>query len=97
DTPWFAAGLESDEPPLFGGGEYRALNDVVLLLPADHAAMLAYARAMAIWHDNHRHCGRCGVATLSMEAGHSLLCTNPACRHRTFPRTDPVIITLITD
>jgi NAD+ diphosphatase len=96
-VPWFAAGLEGEEPPFFGGGEYRALNEVVLLLPSDQASLLAHARAMVIWHDNHRHCGRCGTATVSTEAGHSRLCTNVACRHRTFPRTDPVIITLIVD
>jgi len=97
DVPWFGAGLESEEPPLFGGGEYRALNEVVLVLPADLASILAHARAMAIWHDNHRFCGRCGTATVSMEAGHSRQCPNPACGYRTYPRTDPVIITLVTD
>jgi NAD+ diphosphatase len=98
DEPWFAAGLAGEEPPFLANGcEYRALNDVVLLLPGDQAAMLAYARAMVIWHDNHRFCGRCGTATASTEAGHSRICTNPACGHRTFPRTDPVVITLITN
>src|SRR5581483_588908 len=97
EAPWVGAGLESEEPPLFGGGEYRSLNEVVLLLPEDLASILAHARAMAIWHDNHRHCGRCGTATISMEAGHSRQCTNPTCGYRTFPRTDPVIITLIID
>lgn len=96
DAPWFAAGFPPTEtPPL--PGEYRALNEVVLLMPGDHAAILAYARALMIWHETHRHCGRCGAANISTEAGHCRQCTNAACGHRTFPRTDPVVITLIVD
>ncbi|MHB1206724.1 MAG: NAD(+) diphosphatase [Rhodospirillaceae bacterium] len=96
ETPWFAVGFPPREaPPL--PGDYRALNDVVLLMPGDQAAILAYARAVVIWNANHRHCGRCGSETLSAESGHCRVCINTACAHRTFPRTDPVVITLITD
>jgi NAD+ diphosphatase len=98
DTPWFVAGLpESEEPPAFSApGAFKDLNTVVGLLPGDDAAILAYARAMVIWHYNHRHCGRCGAPAAMTESGHSRTCTNTACNHRTFPRTDPVVITLIT-
>lgn len=96
DTPWFAIGFPPREAPPFPG-DYRALNDVVLLMPGDQAAILAYARAVVIWNANHRHCGRCGSETLSAEAGHCRVCINAVCAHRTFPRTDPVVITLITD
>ena len=103
ETPWFVAGLpDSDAPPRwegpasFAAADYRALNEIVALLPGADAGILAYARAMVIWHHNHRHCGRCGAPAAMTEAGHSSTCTNPACGHRTFPRTDPVIITLIT-
>ncbi len=96
DTPWFAAGFPAaDTAPI--AGDYRALNDVVLLMPGDQASILAYARAMVIWHENHRYCSRCGTATVSDEAGHCRKCTNAACGYRSFPRTDPVVITLITD
>ena len=102
-TPWFALGLAHSEapPPLnipgaFTDLDYRALNEVVALLPGEDASILAYARAMILWHHNHRHCGRCGARTTITESGHSSTCINPACAHRTFPRTDPVVITLIT-
>jgi NAD+ diphosphatase len=95
EAPWFAVGFPpSETQPL--AGDYRALNDVVLLMPGDQAAILAYARALVIWNANHRYCGRCGAATLGSEAGHCRICTNPVCAHRTFPRTDPVVIMLIT-
>jgi NAD+ diphosphatase len=95
-TPWFALCLPGSETPpeLDVGGEFKVLNDVVAVLPGDEAAILAYARAMVLWHRNHLHCGRCGAPNVMTEAGHSTTCT--ACEHRTFPRTDPVVITLIT-
>jgi NAD+ diphosphatase len=95
DTPWFGIGLpdSADAPDV--GGEFRVLTEVLALLPAHEAGLLAHARAMVIWHGNHRHCGRCGAPTRPSEAGHSRTCTDPACGHRSFPRTDPAVITAI--
>ena len=93
-TPCFAVALDGDTPPQAGGvfDELRGLGD--LLHPAD-AALLAYARAMIIWHEGHRHCGACGGTTENIEAGHTRLC--PACGARHFPRVDPAIIVLVAD
>lgn len=98
-VPWFAIGLAGNEtPPDLGlAAEFRMLNEVVAVLPSTEASILAYARAMVIWHDNHKHCGRCGAPTLSTEGGHSRSCTNEACAHRSYPRTDPAVITLVED
>jgi NAD+ diphosphatase len=98
-TPWFAIGFPSSEtPPELGlAGEFRTLNEMVTLLPPADASILAYARAMVIWHDNHKFCGRCGSVTLVTDGGHARACTNAACSHRSFPRTDPAVITLIED
>jgi len=96
DKPWFALGLPASETsPLFGEGQFEGLRDIVALLTIADASLLAYARAMVIWHENHKFCGRCGAETDTTEAGHSRTCTNSACRHRSFPRTDPVVITLV--
>lgn len=99
EEPWFALGLPGEEAPPEVGPENRFahLTEVVSTLPADEAAVLAYARAMVIWHFNHMHCGRCGAPTASGESGHSRACTDTACGHRSFPRTDPAVITLVTD
>ncbi len=98
-VPWFALGLPtSDVPPDLGlDGEYRTLNEMVTLLPSTDASILAYARAMIIWHENHQYCGRCGTATIATEGGHVRVCINTTCTHRSFPRTDPAVITLIED
>ena len=65
------------------------------LLDNRDAGLLAYARAMLNWHRNHRHCGRCGAATVSDSGGHRRRCTNASCGQTSFPRTDPAIIVLV--
>jgi NAD+ diphosphatase len=64
------------------------------LAPAD-AGLLAYARALHLWHAGHRFCGRCGAPTRSERAGHMRQCT--ACGLSSFPRLDPAIIVLVHD
>jgi len=98
-TPWFAIGLPAtDAPPTLNmDANFVILNEVVGILPAQDATLLAYARAMSIWHSNHLHCGRCGSPTKSTESGHSRTCSNSQCGYRSFPRTDPAVITLVTD
>ena len=95
DTPWFATEVPAADQPSAGESAFRILNDVLPLLPAEQATLLAYARGMVLWHHNHQHCSRCGAPAASTEAGHSRTCTNAACGYRSFPRTDPAVITAI--
>ena len=96
---WFALGLPdgSSPPDLKTPGKFVELRDVVTMLPASEATLLAYARAMVIWHFNHLYCGRCGANTDISESGHSRVCTEVTCGYRSFPRTDPAVITLVSD
>ena len=97
---YFAVGLPAggDEPPegLAARGVFRELRSVGTSLDADHASLLAYARAMAYWQQRHRFCGECGSPAASAEGGHQRACTNPECRAYHFPRTDPAIIVRVT-
>lgn len=94
-APWFAlAFAPEDEPPATGAAGFAGLRDIWVHTEEAFASRLVYARAMAIWHQNHPHCSRCGAKTVSTEAGHSRTCS--ACGHRSFPRTDPAVIMLIT-
>jgi NAD+ diphosphatase len=61
--------------------------------PAD-AALAASARAMFNWHRSHRFCAACGEPSAWSEGGWQRQC--PACNARHFPRTDPVVIMLVT-
>ncbi|HEX4153330.1 MAG TPA: NAD(+) diphosphatase [Steroidobacteraceae bacterium] len=97
-APLFACEVEDGEslttPP---GARFEELRKVAALMPADHAGLLGYARAILIWRRTHRYCGRCGAGTEPGRAGHVLVCTNPVCRHEHFPRIDPAIIVLVSD
>ena len=86
------------EPPaaLTALGEFQDLRRVSPLLSRFDGGMLAYARAMAFWHAQHRFCGACGSPTGSREGGHLRVCTNPQCKQQHFPRTDPAIIVCTT-
>ncbi len=64
------------------------------LAPAD-AGLVAYASALLNWHRSHPHCAVCGARTEVREGG--LLRRCPACGAHHHPRTDPVIIVLVTD
>jgi NAD+ diphosphatase len=76
---------------------FQELRPLTATLPADEAALLAYARALSIWHSRHLFCGVCGSATLPVSAGHCLRCSREGCAQDYFPRLDPAIIVLVSD
>lgn len=86
---------ESIEPPLAEGESLAELRPFASRLPGHDAGLLAYARALAIWRDQHRYCGRCGARMEAARAGHALSC--PDCGHESYPRIDPAIIVLVSD
>lgn len=77
--------------------EALELRAMAWQLPVEEAGVLAYARALMLWRERHRYCGRCGSPARAESAGHVLTCSNEACGHQQFPRIDPAIITLISD
>lgn len=86
---------EHGEPP--AGLRFEELRPLSALLPADEAALLAYARALTVWRARARHCGKCGAPTAPTRAGHCMVCSNHACAEEFFPRIDPAIIVLVSD
>jgi NAD+ diphosphatase len=98
DINVFAFEIESTEPPQLGPStRFEDLRLVASMLSPMEAGLLGYARGMVLWRARHRFCGICGAVTLAARGGHVLICTNPACRHEQFPRTDPAIIVLVSD
>jgi NAD+ diphosphatase len=65
---------------------WRALS----ILPAEDAAIYGTARCLIDWHNGHKFCGACGVATVLFRAGWGRKCNG--CDKEHFPRTDPVVI-----
>jgi NAD+ diphosphatase len=64
-------------------------------LTSEERALLFYSRSLTHWHEQQKYCSLCGFSTLPEEAGHVMGCTNPACAHQHFPRTDPATIMLV--
>jgi NAD+ diphosphatase len=62
------------------------------LVPADHLAPLAEAKALLHWHGRRHFCSNCGHPTEVVQAGWRRDCTH--CKAQHFPRTDPVVIML---
>ena len=52
---------------------------------------------MTFWHEKNKFCGVCGSKTKIEEAGFVLKCVNKNCNQSHFPRTDPAIITLVSN
>ncbi|MCB1606835.1 MAG: NAD(+) diphosphatase [Xanthomonadales bacterium] len=75
---------------------YPDLRMHAQLLDDFEAGLAAYARAMVIWHQRHRHCGLCGASTTSEAHGHRRRCSNADCATEHFPRVDPAIIVAVS-
>jgi NAD+ diphosphatase len=76
-------------------GERRGLRDLAPMLSQAEGGMVAHAVGLLNWHRRHRFCANCGAPSEAREAGHVREC--PACGTQHHPRTDPVVIMLVTD
>lgn len=64
------------------------------LVPEDEVGPLGEAKAVLDWHARHRFCAQCGGTTFAGASGWRRECTSCGAMH--FPRTDPVVIMLVT-
>ncbi|HEY6758322.1 MAG TPA: NAD(+) diphosphatase [Baekduia sp.] len=91
-------GLDDAGAPVFAiereGVELTGLRDLAVSLPGAELGTIAYASAMRAWARATRFCGVCGLPTEPREGGHVRVCANGHSHH---PRTDPVVIMLVTD
>ncbi|MFD0859007.1 NAD(+) diphosphatase [Roseovarius aquimarinus] len=90
----FADPTEQSHPDL-PDAVFAELRRIMVLLDAEEAAEAATARALFGWHDIHGFCARCGAPSEIVQAGWQRTC--PSCGAHHFPRTDPVVIMLVTD
>lgn len=73
---------------------FAELRRIMNQLGPRDAELAATAKAIHGWHASHGFCARCGAASEVHQAGWQRIC--PACGAHHFPRTDPVVIMLIT-
>src|SRR6201991_2586530 len=100
-----------DGAPIFGMGISAAAaekligrNDVAVtelrgmamqgVLPLEQLSAIAMAKSLVGWHQRHGFCANCGTRTSMTQGGWNRDC--PSCKVEHFPRTDPVVIMLVT-
>jgi NAD+ diphosphatase len=85
---------EQRHPALPADHVFAELRGVMTRLTAREAELAAMAKAILQWHASHGFCATCGAASVAAMAGWQRSC--PACGAHHFPRTDPVVIMLVT-
>ena len=80
--------------PATGDAVFAELRAIMTGLTPRDAELAATAKAVLAWHRSHRFCSACGARSETADAGWRRSC--PACGTPHFPRTDPVVIMLIT-
>lgn len=85
---------EQRHPALPPDHVFAELRGAMARLSPREAELLAMAKALTGWHASHGHCSRCGARSTPSHAGWQRTC--PACGTHHFPRTDPVVIMLVT-
>jgi NAD+ diphosphatase len=93
-TALFAVEMATADPPP-PGTTAVGLRDAAALLSHGEAGLIAQATGLVNWHRRHPRCSVCGAATEIAEAGYVRRC--PSCGAMHHPRTDPVVIMLVTD
>lgn len=63
-------------------------------IPSEQLSAIAMAKSMINWHRRHAYCANCGTRTRAAQGGWRRDC--PSCKAEHFPRTDPVVIMLVT-
>lgn len=76
------------------GGELFDLREHLAALSPRDAELAATARALLSWHHRHGFCAACGAPSRMVDSGWRRVCD--ACGASHFPRTDPVVIMLVT-
>ncbi len=85
---------EQRHPAMSDAQVFAELRAIMTQLSPRDAELAATAKAVMGWHLSHRFCARCGVESTMAMGGWQRDCA--ACSGHHFPRTDPVVIMLIT-
>ncbi|MCA8868377.1 MAG: NAD(+) diphosphatase [Rhodobacteraceae bacterium] len=85
---------EQHHPALPETQRFVELRRNMTRLDAHDAELAAMSVGVFAWHRAHRFCARCGERSAITPGGWQRVC--PSCKAHHFPRTDPVVIMLIT-
>ncbi|MDA0988855.1 MAG: NAD(+) diphosphatase [Chloroflexi bacterium] len=78
-------------------GDYKYIDAraATEILSGSDSGIVAQARAQVDWHKRHGFCSTCGHETVVRRSGQTRHCSMCDVTH--YPRTDPVIITVVSD
>jgi NAD+ diphosphatase len=88
-------GSGAARPAPTDGARAVPLRAAAAVLPQGEGGLVAYVASLCNWHRSHRFCAACGAETEVGAAGLIRAC--PRCGTHHHPRTDPVVIMLVTD
>ncbi|MGY2048063.1 NAD(+) diphosphatase [Methylobacterium sp. JK268] len=99
ERPVFAGALPAEAAARYEGDPSRRVLDlrgiaVEGAVPPAELGLLATAKSLLNWHARHGFCANCGAPTALSCGGFRRDCA--ACGTQHFPRTDPVVIMLVT-
>lgn len=80
--------------PGFPGAKFVEIRGLMPTLSRLDGECIATGKAILQWHSSHRFCSNCGAASAVESSGWVRKC--PQCGTQHFPRTDPVVIMVIT-
>lgn len=80
--------------PGFPGAKFVEIRGLMPTLSRLDGECIATGKAILQWHSSHRFCSNCGAASAAESSGWVRKC--PQCGTQHFPRTDPVVIMVIT-
>ena len=90
--------LDPSEQHYNGMGDdygFIELRSIMVNLSARDAELLSTAKALSNWHRENKYCSSCGAESVSSSGGWQRDCGS--CQKHQFPRTDPVVIMLVTN
>ena len=88
-------GDPAHELNLTDGWRFEEARSAATQISQEEAGIVAQSRSQVDWHRRHQFCGVCGERTTQGRGGQTRKCT--ACKADHFPRTDPVVIMVVTD
>ena len=91
------SGLEKPEAALglTGMARFEDVRAMAAQLSGEECAIVAQGRAQLDWHARHRFCAVCGAKTTAAQGGLVRECDECDVEH--FPRTDPVVIMVVSN
>ena len=98
-APVFGMGIAPQAAEKLVGRSDVAVNELRGMamqgaVPPEQLSAIAMAKSMVSWHQRHGFCANCGTRTAMKDGGWKREC--PSCKAEHFPRTDPVVIMLVT-